>query len=52
MPGQRSIIDTQGGTAMSENEKTRSSENAEVEMLSEVDRILSDFADDYAKLAE
>ncbi len=37
---------------MSENEKTRSSENAEVEMLSEVDRILSDFADDYAKLAE
>ena len=37
---------------MNENEKLKSREKAETEMLSDVDRILSNFVDDYAKLAE
>ena len=37
---------------MNENEKSKNSENAESEMLLDVDRILSNFVDDNAKLAE
>ena len=52
MPARSGIIDTRGRATIKENEKSQSSENAETEMLSDVDRILSNFADDYAKLAE